>query len=469
MADLSVTTTVGKEDLIPETSVEELKQSLRGRLLLPWSKGYDEVRAIWNASVDKRPALIVQCAGVSDVISSINFSRTNGIPVAVRGGGHNVSGSGVCDGGLMLDMSKMKGVRVNPVSRTAWVEPGVTWGELDHETQAFGLATNGGICSEAGIAGVALGGGFGWLMRKHGLSLDNLLAVDVVTADGQLRKAGVTENEDLFFALRGTHSNFGVVTGFEFRLHPVGPTVVAGMVLHPLDKAREVLKFYREFNSRAPNEMSAWAAFLSSPDGQPMVAILACYIGPIETGEKVVQPLKEFGPPAMDMIQSMPYLASQALVDEAFPRGRYNYWKSNLLRELSDDAITTLVEGFEGVTSPYSSMLIEQLGGAVSRVAPGETSFSHRNAPYDLVIMPMWSEPAEPEKHIQWADEIWRKMRPFFSEGVYVNYLGDEGEDRIRAAYGNNYDRLVTLKNKYDPTNLFRFNQNIKPNGYSHP
>jgi FAD/FMN-containing dehydrogenase len=308
---------------------------------------------------------------------------------------------------------------------------------------------------------VTLGGGFGWLMRKHGLAVDNLLSVDVVSADGRVRRVSATENAGLFFGVRGAHSNFGIVTSLEYRLHPVGPTVLAGMVLHPLEKAREVLNFYREYNSETPEEMSAWAALLTSPDGHPMVAILMCYIGPSDAGEKVVQPLKDFGPPVADMIQSMPYVRSQSLIDEAFPRGRCNYWKSNLLRELSGDAIDTLVGGFREVSSPYSSVLIEQLGGAVSRVEKSETVFSHRASPYDLVIMPMWSDPAESEKHIQWADELWRKMQPFSTGGVYVNYLGNEGEERIKAAYGTNYERLLTLKNKYDPMNLFRFNQNI--------
>ncbi len=463
MVDLKVTTTTGADTVLKEAAVEELRGNLRGELLCPSDDGYDEARSIWNAMFDKRPALIVRCAGVSDIISSVNFARTNSVSVAVRGGGHNVSGSGACDGGRMLDMSRLKGVHVDPVSRTARAEPGLTWGEFDRETQAFGLATTGGICSETGIAGVTLGGGFGWLMRRHGLAVDNLVSVDVVSADGQLRKASATENADLFFGVRGAHSNFGVVTSLEYRLHPVGPTVLAGMVLHPLEKAGEVLKFYREYNSQAPDEMSAWAALLTSPDGHPMVAILTCYIGPSEAGEKVVRPLKEFGPPIADMIQRMPYVKSQSLVDEIFPRGRSNYWKSNLLRELSDGAIHTLVEGFRDVTSPYSSVLIEQLGGAVSHVGKDATAFNHRASPYDLVIMPMWSDPAESEKHIRWADELWRAMQPFSSGGVYVNYLGSEGEERIKAAYGTNYERLVTLKNKYDPMNLFRLNQNIKP------
>ncbi len=463
MADLKVIATTGADTILKETVVEELRGSLRGELLCPGDSGYDEARSIWNARFDKRPALIVRCAGVSDIISAVNFARTHSTPVAVRGGGHNVSGSGACDGGLMLDMSRLKSVRVDPVSRTARAEPGLTWGEFDRETQAFGLATTGGICSETGIAGVTLGGGYGWLMRKHGLALDNLLSVDIVSADGQLRTASATENSDLFFGVRGTHSNFGVVTSLEYRLHSVGPMVLSGLVLHPLEKAGEVLRFYREYTAQAPEEMSAWAALLTSPDGHPMVAIVVCYIGAIEVGEQVARPLKEFGPPVADMIQPMPYVKAQSLMDEAFPRGRYNYWKSNLLRELSDNAIDTLVEGFRKVASPYSSVLIEHLGGAVSRVGKEETAFSHRDAPYDLVIMPMWSDPAESERHIRWADELWQAMQPFSSGGVYVNYLSNEGEERIKSAYGTNYERLVTLKSKYDPMNLFGFNQNIKP------
>lgn len=463
MADLKAITITGADAVLKEAVVAELRESLRGELLCPSNEGYNEARSLWNAMFDKRPALIVRCTGVSDIISSVNFARTNSLPVAVRGGGHNVAGSGACEGGLMLDMSRMKSVRVDTVNRTARAEPGLTWGEFDRETQAFGLATTGGICSETGIAGVTLGGGFGWLMRKHGLSLDNLLSVDVVSADGQLRTASATENSDLFFGVRGAHSNLGVVTSLEYRLHPVGPIVLAGLVLHPLEKAKEVLKFYREYTSQAPDELSAWAGLLTSPDGHPMVAILACYIGSIEAGEQVLRPLKEFGPPMADMIQPMPYLKAQSLMDESFPRGRYNYWKSNLLRELSDDAIDTLVEGFSGVTSPYSSVLIEQLGGAVSRVGKDETAFNHRAAPFDLVIMPMWSDPAESAQHIHWADALWSAMQPFSSGGVYVNYLSNEGEERVKAAYGTNYERLVTLKNKYDPLNLFRLNQNIRP------
>ena len=417
----------------------------------------------WNGLIDRHPAVIVRCVAVPDVIASVNFARSNNLPVSVRSGGHNVAGNAVCEGGVMLDLFQMRGIRVDSANRTVRAEPGLTWGEFDRDTQGFGLATTGGICSETGIAGVTRGGGFGWLMRKHGLALDNLLSVDIVSADGQLRKASATENADLFFGVRGAHSNFGVATSLEYRLHPVGPTVLAGMVVHPLEKGKEVLKFYREYNGKMPEEMSAWAALLTTPDGHTVVAILACYIGQIEPGEEVLRPLRDFGPPMADMIQPMPYVKSQSLVDETFPRGRCNYWKSNLLRELSDEAIGRLVDGFGKVTSPYSSVLMEQLGGAVSRVGKDETAFNHRASPYDLVIMPMWTDPSESQKHIRWADELWKEMQPFSSGGVYVNYLGDEGEDRVKAAYGTNYERLVALKNKYDPQNLFRLNQNIKP------
>ena len=452
-----------RTQVVSEAAVLELKKQLRGELLRPGDGDYNAARSVWNAMVDRHPALIVRCAGAADVISSVNFARTNNVPVSVRGGGHNVAGSAVCDDGIMLDLSRMKSIRVDPVSRTARAEPGVLCGEFDRETQGFGLATTGGICSETGIAGVTLGGGFGWLMRKYGLALDNLMSVDIVSADGQLRKASSTENADLFFGVRGAQSNFGVVTSLKYQLHRVGPTVLAGMALHPLEKAREALKFYCEYNSKAPDEMSTSASLLTSPDGHPMLAILACYVGPSEAGEKVVQPLKEFGPPVGDMIQPMPYVKFQTMFDGGNPRGRYNYWKMHFLREFNDDAIDRLVEGFKGVTSPYSTVLIEHLEGAVSRVRKDETAFSHRTAPYDIVIMPKWTDPLESEKHVKWADELWKAMQPFSSGGVYVNALGNEGEERVKAAYGTNYERLVALKNKYDPTNLFRFNQNIRP------
>jgi FAD/FMN-containing dehydrogenase len=463
MGGLRVTTTTGAERLLEAAVVKAFGTSLRGSLFCPGDAEYEEARRVWNGSIDRRPALIVRCAGTPDVVSCVDFARTNSLPISVRGGGHNVAGNAVCTGGLTIDLSLMKSIHVDSASRKARAEAGLTWGEFDRSTQEFGLATTGGICSEAGIAGVTLGGGFGWLMRKHGLALDNLETLEIVTADGQLRRASSAENADLFFAVRGTHSNFGVVTSLEYRLHPVGPTVLAGMVLHPLENAREVLKFYREYTGTAPEEIGAWAALLTAPNGHRMVAILACYVGSSEDGKRVLRPLKEFGSPVMDMIQPMPYVKAQSLIDESFPKGRCNYWKSSLLRRLSDGAIETFVEGFRKVASPYSSVLIEQLGGAVARIREDETAFSHRDSPYDCVIMPMWSDPRESEKHIRWADDLWLGIQPFSSGGVYVNYLGNEGEERVKTAYGVNYQRLAALKSKYDASNLFRFNQNIKP------
>lgn len=460
MKDLKAITTTGTDAMLSETVVATWRENLRGELLCPDDVGYDEARSLWNARFDKRPALIVRCADAADVIQSVNFARTHGIPVAVRGGGHNVAGNGACDGGLLLDMSRMKNVQVDPLNCIAHAEPGLTWGEFDRATQAHGLATTGGICSQAGIAGVTLGGGFGWLMRKYGLALDNLLSLDIVCADGELRTASATENADLFFGVRGTHSNLGIVTSLQYQLYPVGPTVLAGMVLHPLAKGKEVLRFYRDYTSQAPEDLSAWAALLCAPDGSPMVAILACYIG--KQGDNFVRPLKEYGPPLMDMIQPMSYINAQSLVDESFPKGRHNYWKSQLLRELSDDVIDVLVEGFQVAASPYTSILIEQLGGAMSRVSRAHTAFPHRDAAYDVVIMPMWTEVAESAHHMQWANELWDALEPSSSGDVYVNYLSNEGEARIKAAYGNNYEQLVALKHKYDPMNLFCFNQNIK-------
>jgi FAD/FMN-containing dehydrogenase len=360
-------------------------------------------------------------------------------------------------------MSGLRRIQIDAGRRVALVEPGNTWGDFDREAQRFGLATTGGICSQTGVAGVTLGGGFGWLMRKYGLSLDNVLSLEVVTADGQVRIASSSENKDLFFGLRGAHSNLGIVTAIEYQLHPVGPTVLAGMVLHPLERGKEVLRFYREFTSEAPEEMSAWAALLKSPDGHPMVGILGCYVGPAEAGDTVVQPLRSFGPPLMDMFQPMPYVNAQSMIDEAFPRGRFNYWKSSLLNALSDEVVDTLVEGFAAASSPYSSILVEHLAGAMSRVPREETAFPHRSASYDVVIMPMWSERDDSENQMRWADDLWRAVQPLSSGGVYVNYLSNEGDERVRSAYGANYDRLVALKQRYDGENLFRFNQNINP------
>lgn len=454
--------------MVTQETRAALKASLRGTLLHPADQGYDEARTIWNAMIDKRPAMIVRCAGVADVINAVNFARTHDLLVAVRGGGHNVAGNAVCDDGIMIDLSPMKSVRVDPARRTAHAEPGLTWSEFDHETQAFGLATTGGVIPTTGVAGLTLGGGIGWLMGKHGLSCDNLLAVDIVTADGQLRHASATENADLFWGIRGGGGNFGIVTSFEFQLHPVAQ-ILGGMVIHPLANARDVLRFYREFTKTAPDELTSMAGFLTSPEGDPVVAIIVCYNGPIEEGERVVQPLRAFGPPTADAIAPMAYPTLQGLMAEGFPSGLQNYWKSNFLTDLSDGAIAIMVDRFTTVPAPTSAMVIEHIGGAVSRVGGDETAFQHRHSPYNLLIIGIWPDPADNDTNIRWVRGTWEAVQPFSSGGVYVNYLGqadDEGIERIQEAYGvAQYERLLALKKQYDPTNLFRLNQNINPMG----
>jgi FAD/FMN-containing dehydrogenase len=453
---------------LSEETVATFKATLRGAMLRAGDTGYDEARTLWNAMIDKHPALIVRCAGVADVISAVNFARTHDLLVAVRGGGHNVAGNAVCDGGLMIDLSPMKSVRVDPVRRTARAEGGVTWGEFDHETQAFGLATTGGVIPSTGIAGLTLGGGIGWLMGKHGLSCDNLLAVDIVTADGQLRHASASENADLFWGVRGGGGNFGVVTSFEYQLHPVSQ-ILGGLVIHPLEKAPEVLRFYREFTRTAPDALIAFASLLTSPDGAPVVALIVCYNGPLAEGEKVLQPLRAFGPPLVDQIGPMAYTALQHMLVEGFPAGQQNYWKSNFLRDLSDDAIAVIVDGFKRAPAPTSAVAIEYIGGAVGRVSDDATAFNHRRSPYNLLIVGIWPNPADNDPNIRWVREFWDAAQPFSSGGVYVNYLGqtaDEGAERIKEAYGvAKYERLLALKKQYDPTNLFRLNQNINPLG----
>ncbi len=449
---------------LDEALVQELRATFRGKLLRPGDHGYDEARVVWNAMISRMPALIARCAGAADVICAVDFARTNNLVASVRGGGHSVAGYAACDGGLMIDLSGMKGIRVDPAGRTVRAEAGLTWGEFDRETQAFGLATTGGFVPTTGIAGLTLGGGLGYLMRRFGLACDNLLSVDIVTADGELRTASETQNEDLFWGLRGGGGNFGIVTSFEYRLHPVGPMVLGGLILHPLSAAKGVMEFYREFAPTAPDELTTHLACVITPDGDSVIAFIVCYSGPLEKGEEVIRPLREFGSPMVDAVGPMPYTEVQGLGDPLYPPGRLNYWKSSFVDELSDRAIDTMVAHFAAVPSPLSLMALEQLGGAVSRVGKDETAFNERSAPYSFIITSEWTDPAESGKNIRWTRDLWEAMRPFESEAAYVNYLGEDEQDRIRAAYGaEKYERLVALKNKYDPTNFFRLNQNIRP------
>jgi FAD/FMN-containing dehydrogenase len=412
--------------------------------------------------IDKKPALIVRGAGVADVISAVRFARAHNLLVAVRGGGHNVAGNAVCDGGIVIDLSRMKAIRVDPTKHTARAEGGVTWGEFDHETQAHGLATTGGFVSTTGIAGLTLGGGLGWLMGLYGLACDNLLSVDLVTADGEFVTASATEHEDLFWGVRGGGGNFGIVTSFEYRLHRLGP-VLGGLLLYPLRKAREVLQFYRDYLTATPDELTSMAQFRTWLDGTPVLAIGLCYAGNLDQGERTIRPLRQVSPPLVDQVAPMAYSSLQRMSDRFAPPGLQNYWRSGFMRQLDDAAIDCFISHFRTVGSPQTSVLLEHPHGTVSRVAVDQTAYCHRQDRFVYNIVSMWSDPAESDRHIAWTRELWSAMQPFSSTGVYVNYLGLEGYDRVRAAYGANYERLVALKNKYDPTNVFRLNQNIKP------
>jgi hypothetical protein len=463
MVQLSADTIGDADVLVDESLVEAFRSSLRGQILRLADAGYDEARKVWNGMANKRPGLIVECAGVADVMRAVDFARTNALSVAVRGGGHSVAGHSVCDGGVLIDLSRMKSVRVDPARRTARAEGGAKWGDFDHETQMFGLATTGGTNSDTGIAGLTLGGGLGWLAGKYGLTCDNLLSADVVTADGRFLTANQTENQDLFWGLRGGSGNFGIVTSFEYQLHEVS-TVLAGMVIHPFARAKEVLKFYAQFSRTVPDELNTVAVLLTSPEGQPMVAIAVCYNGSLDAGEKVLAPVREFGPPVADLIGPMPYTAVQSMLEASFPRGRQYYWKAHLIQAITAAPIDVIIDFFARVQSPHSMLGFQQLGNAANRVSRDETAFSHRDALYDFLMLSGWEDPAEADKNIEWTREVYAAMRPSLHAGIYVNGLGADSAQEIRAGYRpGTYDRLVALKRKYDPANFFRLNPNIAP------
>ena len=461
---MAVTTT-------PETAA--FQSQFRGQVIQPGDEAYESARRVWNGAIDRRPAFVARATGVSDVRAAVRFARDQGLPLAVRGGRHNVAGSAVCDGGVVLDCSPLKGVWVDPAARTARAQAGLLWGELDRETQVFGLATTGGIISHTGIAGLTLGGGLGWLMRKHGLAADNLRSADLVTAEGECLRASEREHADLFWGLRGGGGNFGVVTSFEYQLHPVGPIVLAGVILHPAARAREVLGFYREFIASAPDELTTIAVLRMAPPapffpesvhGQPVVVIGACYAGSVEEGERAVAPLRRFGEPLVDLLRPTPYVAHQALLDATAPHGLSYYWKSEYLPPLSDALIDTLVEHAWRAATPESYTIIFQLGGAVGRADPEASAFEDRQAAHAVVIDAVWSEPARASACVAWTRAFWDAVRPYATGRIYVNFLGEEGQDRVRAAYGAaKYERLRALKRTYDPTNLFRLNQNVAP------
>ncbi|HEY8288405.1 MAG TPA: FAD-binding oxidoreductase [Acetobacteraceae bacterium] len=450
------------ETLPLDAAVERLRTRLRGGVLLPHDDGYEAARRVWNGLVDKRPAAILLCTSTSDVVEAVNVARASGLTVAVRGGGHSVAGASACDGGLVIDLSGMKAIKVDPGRRTARAEPGLTLGEFDVATQVHGLATTMGVNSDTGIAGLTLGGGLGRLGRKHGLTCDNLLAAEIVLADGRVMTAGAAENRDLFWAIRGGGGNFGIVTAFEYQLHALGPLILGGLLLHDFARARDVLRLYRDFSSTAPDEVSTDAVFLTTHEGQRMLAISACYVGPIEEGERALRPLRAFGPPAQDLIAPVAYTALQASADPLFVRGRRYYWKAHFLKTISDAAIDTMTALYAQATSPLSLAVLQQVGGAIARVPADATAYANRGAAYDCFPAAIWDDPAQDERHIAWARAFWTAMQPFATGGVYANNLGEEGEERVRAAYGANYARLAALKAKYDPDNL-RLNQNIRP------
>lgn len=443
--------------------IEQFHTTFRGELIRPGDAAYEEARRIWNASVDKRPGLIARCTGVADVIAAVNFARENELLVAVRAGGHNVGGRAVCDNGIVIDLSRMKAIHVDVANRRATVQAGATLGDVDRETHVFGFAVPAGVVSKTGIAGLTLGGGVGWLVRKYGLTCDNVISFDLVTAGGSAIVASDKQNPDLFWALRGGGGNFGVVTSIDYRLHPVS-TVLGGMIVHPRSEATKVLQFYREFTRTAPDELTAYAALLSLPDGSPAVAVVVCYCGDLAEGESLIKPLRTFGAPLLDAIQPIPFPQMQSLLDGAFPDGNQNYWKSTFLHELNDGAIEILVQHANQAASPLTAIVIEYYGGAASRVGQMETAFSHRAAEYNVGILAQWSDPKDSAQHVAWARGLAGALQQF-STGSLLNFLGEEDQATITSAFGANYDRLREVKKKYDPENFFRLNQNIEPAG----
>ena len=457
---------------IDEAAIGDLKANTRGEVILAGDTGYDEARSVWNGMIDKRPAAVTVCTGVADVRRTLAFAREHDLPLAVRGGGHNVAGNSTCDDGIALDLSGMKGIRVDPARQTVRAQGGVTWGEFDHETHAFGLGTTGGLVSTTGIAGLTLGGGIGWLMRKHGLTCDNLVSADVVTADGAFVTASAEENSDLYWGLRGGGGNFGIVTSFEYQLHPVSQ-VLGGLIFYPPERMREVAQLFRETVQDAPDELTGMYAIVTAPpapfipaeaQGKPIATIVLCWSGDIAAGERAIAPLRAFGPPVGDLVGPVPYPAMQTILDATVPRGMQSYWKYGNVAELSDDLIDTTISHAAQMPAPLTMIHFQHFGGAMDRIGIGDTAYGHREARYGVNLVGMWPDRADNDSGIAWVKGLWQALEPHMTGGVYVNFLGDEGDDRVRAAYAPAiYERLVALKDKYDPTNVFRLNQNIRP------
>jgi FAD/FMN-containing dehydrogenase len=468
---ISIATLDGASKEIDDGAIDALQASIRGSLLKPGSDGYDESRTIWNAMIDRRPGLVARCTGPTDVARAVSFAAEHGLRLAIRGAGHNIAGKGVCDDGMLIDLSGMRAVHVDADRKIARAQPGATLGDLDHETQLFGLATPVGINSTTGIAGLTLGGGFGWLSRKHGLTIDNLRSVDVVTAEGKLITASEKENADLFWGVRGGGGNFGVVTSFEFDLHPLGPEILSGLIVHPFADGKAVLEEYRRFTADMPEDLNVWMVTRKAPPlpflppevhGKEIVILAAFYAGDMAEGERLLKPLREFGSPIADVISPHPYTGWQQAFDPLLEPGARNYWKSHNFAELPDALLDTLLDYAGRLPSGASEVFIGCLGGAVNRVAADATAYPHRDAAYVMNVHTRWETAAEDEACVAWARELFKATESFATGGVYVNFI-PEDEARVGAAYGDNHDRLVELKRKYDPKNLFRINQNIAP------
>ena len=461
---ISATTLEGSRTNVNDADIASLRSNVRGELVVAGDARYDEARRVWNGNVDRRPGLIVRCTGAADVQQAVNFARSLGLLVSIRGGVHSAPGYGTNEGGLVIDLSPMKGIRVDPDARTVSAQGGVLWRELDHETQAYGLATTGGTVSNTGITGLTLGGGLGWLMGKHGLTVDNLISADLVTADGEFRKASAKDNPDLFWALRGGGGNFGVVTSFEYRLHPV-TQVLGGMVIYPLDQARDVLRFYRDFCGTLPDEAEAYAALLTAPQGMPVAALILGYNGPIAEGEKVLAPARRFGKPVADVVAPMPYAARQRMLDEPnATHGLQRYWRSAFTEQISDGLIDVMVDGASSFSSPLSALLFFHMHGAATRVSPLATAFAPRRTQWDFDAIGQWADAGQSGAHTGWVRALWTKLEPHLKGSAYVNHLAaDDRPEKVRASYGDNYARLRALKATYDPKNLFRVNANIAP------
>jgi FAD/FMN-containing dehydrogenase len=472
MAGIDIVGARGEKVSVADATIDRLRAEVRGKLVRAGEAGYDDARRIWNAMIDRRPALVLRCAGVGDVIAGVRFAREQGLLLAVRGGGHNIAGSAVCDGGFMLDLSLLRSVVVDPAARRASVEPGATLADVDHETQVFGLATPLGINSTTGLAGLTLGGGFGWLTRKHGLTVDNLVAADVVTAEAKLVRASADSNPDLFWAIRGGGGNFGVVTRFELGLHRVGPQVLAGLIVFPLDQASSVLRRYRAYVEGTPDELAIWGVLRKAPPlpflpadvhGKEILALVVCYLGAEEAGRRLVEPLRRFGTPCGEAVGMQPYTAWQRTFDPLLTPGARNYWKSHNFSALNDGAIGVVIDYARRLPSAETEIFLGQLGGQASRIPPAATAYANRDAQFVLNVHGRWRDAADDKRCVAWAREFFQAAAPHALGSVYVNFMSQDETDRTRAAYGPSYDRLLEIKRKYDPANLFRLNQNLNP------